>query len=237
MQKNILENEFMKGGISEVICEDVEAKTTFITYLLHKYGITENQEVLFYTFAKRSDYYYRHLLSCISKINKRVLTKYLYPWLGLSHNNTELINRFHFVSAIEKVQQSNLFMIGEKGIAEMDYLDNILEMLEFDTSTIVVIEDFHLLLKNSKYHKKEALRKMSESVQRYGTEFILIHNVDKEDLSVEKRLYVNIIGSKKTKERTKRLSIKEYEKEELQKEQIIEYDKNNYEIERKQTKC
>ena len=202
-----------------------------MTYLLHEYGIAKRRETLFYTFERRCDYYYRHILSRISKIDKSLLVKYLYPWLGLSHNNTDMINRFYFVGAIEKIQQSNLFMIGET-TSEEDYLDNILNMLEFDTSTLIIIEDFDLLLKKTKYSRKETLRKLKIYAEQYEAHFIVICSKNSDIKEQNTVLEVSIIGEQKKKIRT--LFIKEYQDKELQKTVMIQYNKNNYEIEKRE---
>lgn len=219
---NVFENEFDAPGISTLICNDLESKTALISYLLCEYGILKGRETLFYTFERRCDYYYRHLLSCISKIDKNLLIKYLYPWLGISHDNTDMINRFYFVSAIEKIQQSNLFMMGET--QEEDYLDHILKMLEFDTSTLIVIEDFDLLVEKTKYSRKETLRKIKECSSKYEVHFILIN--------YKKYEYCNHqfeVSIKDVVKKFKTLYI-----ENSQKRITLKYNKNNYEIEKKE---
>lgn len=229
---NIFENEFETSGMSMLVCHDLNSKTTIITYLLHEYGILKGRETLFYTFERRCDYYYRHILSRISKIDKRLLAKYLYPWLGLSHYNTDMINRFYFVSAIEKIQQSNLFMIGETINPGEDYLDNMLSMLEFDTSTIIIIEDFDLLLERTKYSRKETIRKINEYAEKYEVHFVLICYKNSENKEFSKYYEISTTIEKE-KKKTRILNINEYQNQKLQKKVVIEYNKNNYEIEKR----
>lgn len=230
MELTVFENEFTNPGVYMIVCENIECKTTFMTYLLYEYGILKKEELLFYSFQKRNDYYYRHLLAKISKIDKKLLTKYLYPWLGFSHYNTNLINRFYFVSAIEKIQQSNLFMIGENSSLEIDYLDSILEMLELDTSRIIVIEDFNLLLKKSKYNKKEIIQKLKECSLKYRVVIVLFMNGKK---IISKLDSIFLVEEPITTTLSKHMTLKIFQNQILQKSIMIEYNKNNYKIEKK----
>ena len=154
-------------------------RVPLILDIVNKLAIINNNKTLLFSFNIRSEYYYRRLISHITGIDHKLITKYHYPYQQIGKCVYEKIDRDKYIGAIEAIQNSNLLMSSTKVFPEVDDLDYI---LDFDADYLI-IDNIKDLLRRTKYNFDEVIKKLCESNKHI---ILFINDKGKKDETLNK---------------------------------------------------
>ncbi len=148
----------------------LETKIPLIVSLLQKWAIDENRKIFLYSFRIRSDFYCEKLISYLSGIDYKLIQFYRYPYVGISKNRKEKIDRDSYIKAIERIQRSHLIMSSQKGILKEDIVDYLLEDSDFE---LLLIDDFDYLVLESNYDKETIMKRLEQYASNHRVMILL----------------------------------------------------------------
>lgn len=183
---NKIKEAILKNDIT-LIAITSQSKVSFIINLINELSIKDKKSTSLFSFNTRSQYYSLRLISFLSGLNRQLIRKYAYPYVTLSKNNTEAINRDKYIDAIEKIQKSNILMCSEKYNNE-DYLDYI---LNYSNSDVLIIDDFYSLLTKTKYNLSEVFSTIKNRKNSHIVLFIYGKDKTQESIIQEYKRYIH----------------------------------------------
>ena len=148
----------------------LDAKIPFIVSLLKQWAIYENRKIFLYSFRVRSDFYCEKLISSLSGIDYKIIKAYRYPYVGISKNHKDKIDRDSYIDAIERIQRSHLIMSSQKGIPDEDIVDYLLDDFEFE---LLLIDDFDYLVLESNYDKETIMSMLEQYAKNHPVMMIV----------------------------------------------------------------
>ena len=164
------------------------AKSLLITNILNELSIKDNKKTVLFSFGIRSEYYFKKLLSFLSGINIRLINKYLYPYATLSKNNKDKIESNNFISALEKIQSSNIIMIDQNKFTYKEYLDYILNYNEIET---IIIDNFNSILSNEFYSIEEIFKIINKKNNKHYVFLVPDKNNEQDKIINKFSKYIN----------------------------------------------
>lgn len=187
VKENILNNEIT------LVVTSPNSKTLSIINLLNELSIKDKYKTTLFSFNISSNYYLQKLIAFLSGINTNLITKYFYPYVTLSKNNKDKINRDKFLDSIEKIQNSNILMNNEKYSFDKDYTNYILDYYKSD---VFIIDDLYALLDKTKYSLDEIVRKIKKKKDIHLVLFVKSKCKEKEVIKFKKIIknYIFIDG-------------------------------------------
>lgn len=164
------------------------AKSLLITNILNELSIKDNKKTVLFSFCIRCEYYFRKLISFLSGINIRLVSKYLYPYTTHSKNIKDKIDSDKIIKALETIQNSNIVMINEQGFNNKDYIDYILNYNEIET---IIIDNFNSILSNEFYSIEEIFKIINKKNNKHFV-FIMTDKNNEQDKIINKfSKYIN----------------------------------------------
>lgn len=151
--------EYILSNQITLVITSPNSRTLSIINLINELSIKEKYKTILFSFNISCNYYLQKLISFLSGINNRLITKYFFPHTMLGKYNEDKINRERFLDSIEKIQSSNILMNSEKYVGDKDYIDYI---LDYSESNVLIIDDLYVLLDKTKYSLDEILTRVKK---------------------------------------------------------------------------
>ena len=151
--------EYILSNQITLVITSPNSRTLSIINLINELSIKEKYKTIIFSFNISCNYYLQKLISFLSGINNRLITKYFFPHTMFGKNNEDKINRERFLDSIEKIQSSNILMNSENYVGDKDYIDYILDYSESD---VLIIDDLYVLLDKTKYSLDEILTRVKK---------------------------------------------------------------------------
>ena len=148
----------------------LETKIPLIVSLLKQWAIDENRKIFLYSFRIRSGFYCEKLISSLSGIDYKLIRSYRYPYIGISKNSKEKIDRDSYIEAIERIQRSQLIMSSQKGILKEDIVDYLLGDNDFE---LLLIDDFDYFVLESNYDKETIMKRLEQYASNHRVMILL----------------------------------------------------------------
>lgn len=161
-----IKESIMNNNITLIITTPF-AKSLLITNILNELSIKDNKKTVLFSFCIRCEYYFRKLISFLSGINIRLVSKYLYPYTTHSKNIKDKIDSDKIIKALETIQNSNIVMINEQGFNNKDYIDYI---LNFNDADNIIIDNFNVFLNKERY----SIDKLFNIIKEKNKKFVFI---------------------------------------------------------------
>lgn len=159
--------EFIMNNNITLIITTPFAKSLLITNILNELSIKDNKKTVLFSFCIRCEYYFRKLISFLSGIDIRLVSKYLYPYTTHSKNIKDKIDSDKIIKALETIQNSNIVMINEQGFNNKDYIDYI---LNFNDADNIIIDNFNAFLNKERY----SIDKLFNIIKEKNKKFVFI---------------------------------------------------------------
>ena len=153
-----VKEDILSNQITLVITSP-NSRTLSIINLINELSIKEKYKTILFSLNISCNYYLQKLISFLSGINNRLITKYFYPHTMFGKYNGDKINRDRFLNSIEEIQSSNILMNSEKHVVDKDYIDYILDYSEND---VLIIDDLYAVLDKTKYGLDEILTRVKK---------------------------------------------------------------------------
>lgn len=196
-------------------------RTLFIINLLNELSIKDKYRTFLYGVNIRCEYYFHKLISNLSGISRQLISKYYYPYISLSKNSKEKINRDKFIDAIEKIQDSKILIS-----------NNIISLDEIDMNDVLIIDNFNMFLDKTMYDLDEMIEILKR--KKKGHLVLFINRKNKEDNKILKKYdeyidnYIYVDGFNYLDYKDIFIRIKNGE---IDKNIKLKFDKNNRNIE------
>lgn len=180
--ENVLE-KITKQDITILASRPLSGKVQITSEFLYHYALKENKKALLFYFGEDDTFYLSHLIAKMIKEPRRKIESYFHPCRGIEHS---IINEKAFLDAIHQLQESSIYFNSQRYLVT-DYLDYLLEFNDLESFDYLIIDNFDLLLKNSKYKTEEVIKKLKENAKKHHTHIILWNNVSRKVENFENR--------------------------------------------------
>ncbi len=182
--KELLDNKVTLINVKE------RGKVDLILELLENFSIKNNYKTYLFSLGIKNTYYNNALISKLSGIPKKIIQKYEYPYLGISKNNKDKIDREKYIKTIENIQNSNIYM-SDTIIFNEDIVDYILPDMHED---ILIIDNLYNFITKSNYSETEIFKKLNKT-KMIDNIILFTNNKQLESLNLKNNYKIVEIGN------------------------------------------
>ena len=112
--------EYILSNQITLVITSPNSRTLSIINLINELSIKEKYKTILFSLNISCNYYLQKLISFLSGINNRLITKYFYTHTMFGKYNGDKINRDRFLNSIEEIQSSNILMNSERHVVDKD---------------------------------------------------------------------------------------------------------------------
>ncbi|MBQ8379734.1 MAG: hypothetical protein IJX34_02845 [Clostridia bacterium] len=158
-------NNYKQSGIYVIGTRPLNGKMEYMSSLICKF-LKRNKRISLFGLGANTNYYLEYILAEITKIERKLISKYLNPCLKLDNKSIN-IDEKKYMNGIKYLMKQNLQIKDYNLIDETilynfySYIDKIIYMIVESNSNVVVIDNLEYIKEDSEYVIKK-LKQIAE---------------------------------------------------------------------------
>ncbi len=164
----------MNENISILTSKKPREKFPLLINILKEYGLNQKKKIYLQSFELYQSYYVNHLIALISGADFLLVESYMFPTGAKSRDlKKRRINGLKFVSAIEKIRDTNICISDSKIFENESWLDYVFDLSSTKAYQVIIIDNFEEFIRKTNENINVIKSKINKYCQKYKAEIIL----------------------------------------------------------------